>query len=226
MGAFSSLSWELQPGERKAKGLRKMFSHDRSPKIVEQLIENPESATLGEHRREVVVLIFDVPGFTTFSVKRKPEEVVVHLNEYLQERTDGMFKWAGRSTNSWATQSWHSGARRLTRCDVPVNNGGSADKRMDNTIIGDHVNLGARVETLTRKYDTRMPIIQFPSRRSGLSSRRASSAGRDEGDGQGEGERQGHPCRDTRHSLRAQSDLAIALTGRLASFLRMVISPK
>jgi adenylate cyclase len=32
---------------------------------------------------------------------------------------------------------------------------------MDYTIMGDHVNLGARVETLTRKYDSRVLITEF-----------------------------------------------------------------
>ena len=42
-----------------------------------------------------------------------------------------------------------------------IGNIGSADKKMDYTAIGDHVNLGARVETLTRKYDSRILITEF-----------------------------------------------------------------
>ena len=34
-------------------------------------------------------------GFTTFSESRKPEEVVEHLNEYLHEMTNIIFKWDG-----------------------------------------------------------------------------------------------------------------------------------
>lgn len=38
--------------------------------------------------------------------------------------------------------------------EVVVGNIGAEGKKMDYTVIGDHVNLGARVESLTRKFDT------------------------------------------------------------------------
>ncbi len=45
--------------------------------------------------------------------------------------------------------------------DVLVGNIGAEGKKMDYTIIGDHVNLGARVESLTRKYNTQILITEF-----------------------------------------------------------------
>jgi len=59
--------------------------------------------------------------------------------------------------------------------DVLVGNIGSADKKMDYTIIGDHVNLGARVETLTRKYDSRVLITEFTFEKIRHLARRESS---------------------------------------------------
>jgi adenylate cyclase len=188
--------------ERKAKELKKMFSHYVSPKIVEELLKNPELAKLGGYRREITVLFSDVRGFTTFSESRKPEEVVEHLNEYLHEMTDIIFKWDGTLDKFvgdeimafWgAPLEQPNHAELAIKCalnmsdkleelqvkwkaegkypldngigintgDVLVGNFGSADKKMDYTIIGDHVNLGARVETLTRKYDSRVLITEF-----------------------------------------------------------------
>lgn len=188
--------------ERKAKELKKMFSHYVSPKIVEELLKNPELAKLGGYRREITVLFSDVRGFTTFSEKRKPEEVVEHLNEYLHEMTDIIFKWDGTLDKFvgdeimafWGAPleqpnhaelavkcalnmsnrleelqaKWRAEGKEpldngigLNTGDVLVGNIGSADKKMDYTIIGDHVNLGARVETLTRKYDSRVLITEF-----------------------------------------------------------------
>lgn len=188
--------------ERKAKELKKMFSHYVSPKIVEELLKNPELAKLGGYRREITVLFSDVRGFTTFSEQRKPEEVVEHLNEYLHEMTDIIFKWDGTLDKFvgdeimafWgAPLEQPNHAELAVKCalnmsdrleelqakwraegkypldngigintgDVLVGNIGSADKKMDYTIIGDHVNLGARVETLTRKYDSRVLITEF-----------------------------------------------------------------
>jgi adenylate cyclase len=195
-------SYKYLTEERKARELRRMFSHYVSPKIVEQLLERPELAQLGGYRREVTVLFSDVRGFTTFSEKRKPEEVVSHLNEYLQEMTDIIFKWDGtldKFVGDEIMAFWGAPLRQQNHAELavkcalnmsdrleqlqakwraegkePLDNGiglntgevligniGSADKKMDYTIIGDHVNLGARVETLTRKYDSRVLITEF-----------------------------------------------------------------
>ncbi|HSQ77563.1 MAG TPA: adenylate/guanylate cyclase domain-containing protein, partial [Nitrospirota bacterium] len=88
-------SYKYLTEERRARELKTMFSRYVSPKIVHELIEHPEMAKLGGYRREVTVLFSDVRGFTTFSERRQPEEVVSHLNEYLQEMTDIIFKWEG-----------------------------------------------------------------------------------------------------------------------------------
>ncbi len=199
--AFSG-SYKYLTEERRARELKLMFSHYVSPKIVEQLIAHPEFAKLGGYRREITVLFSDVRGFTTFSEKRQPEEVVTHLNEYLQEMTDIIFKWEGTLDKFvgdeimafWGAPldqpnhaelavkcalnmsdrleelqaKWRAEGKEpldngigINTGDVLVGNIGSADKKMDYTIIGDHVNLGARVETLTRKYDSRILITEF-----------------------------------------------------------------
>jgi len=197
-----SAGYKYLTEERKAKELKKMFSHYVSPKIVEELLKNPDLAKLGGYRREITVLFSDVRGFTTFSEKRKPEEVVTHLNEYLQEMTDIIFKWDGTLDKFvgdeimafWGAPleqpnhaelavkcalnmsdrleelqaKWRAEGKEpldngigLNTGDVLVGNIGSADKKMDYTIMGDHVNLGARIETLTRKYDSRVLISEF-----------------------------------------------------------------
>jgi adenylate cyclase len=49
----------------------------------------------------------------------------------------------------------------LNTGDAIVGNIGAHGKKMDYTVIGDHVNLGARVEGLTRRYDTPILLTEY-----------------------------------------------------------------
>jgi adenylate cyclase len=81
--------------EKKARHLRSMFSSYVSPKIVKELLSNPEKARLGGERRAVTVLFSDIAGFTSLSEKMQPEEVVSMLNEYFKDMADVIFRWDG-----------------------------------------------------------------------------------------------------------------------------------
>lgn len=185
-----------------AKRIRAMFSSYVTEKIVNELTKNPDMAKLGGDRREVTVLFCDIRGFTAFSEKHAPEEVVSILNEYLSEMTEIIFKWEGtldKFVGDEIVAFWgaplpqENHAELAVRCalnmverlkglqkkwvkegktpleagfglntgEVLVGNIGAEGKKMDYTIIGDHVNLGARVEALTRKYDTNILITEF-----------------------------------------------------------------
>jgi adenylate cyclase len=188
--------------EMRAKRVRAMFSSYVTEKIVNELTKNPDMAKLGGDRREVTVLFSDIKGFTTFSEKHAPEEVVSILNEYLTAMTEIIFRWEGtldKFVGDEIVAFWgaplpqENHAELATRCalnmveklkelrekwlnegripleaglglntgEVIVGNIGAEGKKMDYTIIGDHVNLGARVEAMTRKYNTNILITEF-----------------------------------------------------------------
>ena len=188
--------------ERYAKRIRAMFSSYVTEKIVNELIKNPDMAKLGGERREITVLFSDVMGFTSFSEKHAPEEVVAILNEYLGEMTDIVLRWDGtldkfigdailtfwnapmRQENhaelaikcalnmvgrlKELQKKWQAEGKPILDCGIGINTGevivgniGAERKKMDYTVIGDHVNLGSRVESLTRKYNTHILITEF-----------------------------------------------------------------
>jgi len=198
---FVITAYRYATEERYARRIRGMFSSYVTEKVVNELIKNPNLARLGGERREITVLFSDVRGFTTFSEKHSPEDVVAILNEYLGEMTNIIFKWDGTLDKFvgdeivafWGApvpqkehaelalkcalhmkqrltelqEKWQSEGRTplyagfgLNTGDVLVGNIGAEGKKMDYTVIGDNVNLGARVEGLTRKYETDIIITE------------------------------------------------------------------
>ncbi len=188
--------------ERYAKRIKAMFSSYVAEKIVNELIKNPDMAKLGGERREITILFSDIRGFTSFSEKHAPEEVVAILNEYLGEMTDIVLKWEGTLDKFigdailafWGAplrqdnhaelaikcalnminkvkdlqKKWQAEGKPILDCGIGINTGevlvgniGAERKKMDYTIIGDHVNLGSRVESLTRKYDAHILMTEF-----------------------------------------------------------------
>lgn len=82
--------------ERQQKAMIKgVFSHYINPSVVNDLIANPDKATLGGDRRELTVFFSDIAGFTSISESMTPENLVVLLNEYLEEMTRIIFKYEG-----------------------------------------------------------------------------------------------------------------------------------
>ncbi len=69
--------------ERSARELRSIFSSYHSDKLVARLEEEPESAKIGGDSKDVTIIFTDIKGFTAFSEKHTPQEVVARLNEYL-----------------------------------------------------------------------------------------------------------------------------------------------
>ncbi|MGA1823208.1 MAG: CHASE2 domain-containing protein [bacterium] len=73
--------------DKKERKIRSMFSSYVSKKVVDQLVQNPELARIGGDSRTITVMFSDVKGYTAYSEKRHPSEVVNILNEYLAAMT-------------------------------------------------------------------------------------------------------------------------------------------
>jgi adenylate cyclase len=91
----ATVAWQYLAEGHAERRMRRMFSSYVSERVVEGLIANPEMARLGGERREVTILFSDIRGFTSFSEKHPPEEVVGTLNEFLGTMTESVFNWEG-----------------------------------------------------------------------------------------------------------------------------------
>jgi class 3 adenylate cyclase len=64
--------------------------------VVDELVRHPHPGpTLHGVKREITVLFADVRGFTSFSERLPPEEVLTHLNALLQIAVDCIFQYGG-----------------------------------------------------------------------------------------------------------------------------------
>ncbi|PJC36802.1 hypothetical protein CO046_03880 [Candidatus Peregrinibacteria bacterium CG_4_9_14_0_2_um_filter_53_11] len=84
--------------ESELKGQRRIkeaFSHYVSPVIVNELVKNPETLTLGGRRENITVMFSDIVGFTSLSEKLSPEDTVAILNDYLTAMTEVIFEFHG-----------------------------------------------------------------------------------------------------------------------------------
>ena len=66
---------------KKLEAQRRLFEKMVSPAVIEQL--DPDSLKLGGQRREISVLFADIRGFTSYSERVDPEQLVNVLNQYL-----------------------------------------------------------------------------------------------------------------------------------------------
>ncbi|MGM0600643.1 MAG: adenylate/guanylate cyclase domain-containing protein [Candidatus Rifleibacteriota bacterium] len=75
--------------------LKDMFSRYSSAELVDTLLKNPESIDLGGENKEAAILFCDIAGFTNFSSRYSPKEVVALMNEYLSRMTEVILDYQG-----------------------------------------------------------------------------------------------------------------------------------
>lgn len=79
--------------QKELRAQRRLFEKMVSPAVINQL--DPEELALGGKRGEVTTLFADIRGFTTFSEKLPPEELVSILNQYLKLCADAVLAQEG-----------------------------------------------------------------------------------------------------------------------------------
>jgi len=187
--------------QREKKYIRQTFSKFVSKSVVDELLKHPDNIKLGGEKKILTVLFSDIRGFTSISEQMTPEELVEHLNVYLQAMTDVVIKYNGTLDKYvgdeimafWGAplpqdnhahlasmaaidmmielrklnEKWKIEKKPtldigigLNTGDMVVGNMGSAS-RMDYTLMGDMVNLGARLEGTNKVYGTNIIISEF-----------------------------------------------------------------
>lgn len=77
-----SAFYKYQVEGKQKRYIQRAFQHYVSPKVVSQIIREPERLQLGGEKRTITVFFSDLVGFTTLSETLPPSGLVHMLNEY------------------------------------------------------------------------------------------------------------------------------------------------
>jgi adenylate cyclase len=195
IACFSAIiMYRFMSEEKMRKGVRSAFENFMDPKVVHEILKEPDAIKLGGEEREVTVYFSDIEKFSSISEKLQPTELIELLNEYLSEMTDIILSHGGfldkyigdaivAAFGVPLSQPDHAVRACLATIDnqkrlrelnkkfkeagklainariglnsgrVLVGNVGSTN-RLSYTVIGDEVNLGARLEAANKYYGT------------------------------------------------------------------------
>lgn len=81
--------------KKRLEAVRDMFRRYVSPAVVDRLPLDPDELKLGGQRQEISTLFADIRGFTSFSERLQPDELVVILNRYLSLAAQAVLEHEG-----------------------------------------------------------------------------------------------------------------------------------
>ena len=95
LAALASLSLQYQLEGRQHRFIKDAFRHYVSPSVIDRIVDDPSTLTLGGEKRELTIFFSDIAGFTTISEKIEAAKLVPLLNTFLTEMTDIILKSGG-----------------------------------------------------------------------------------------------------------------------------------
>lgn len=81
--------------ERQRRQIKETFGQYVAPVVVEEMIKDPGRLKLGGEEKVLTVMFSDLEGFTTYSERYSPREMVDILSEYYEKVTEQIFAQQG-----------------------------------------------------------------------------------------------------------------------------------
>jgi len=81
--------------ERERKKIKGAFSHYVSPLVIDEMLKDPGRLKLGGEERVITVLFSDMAGFSGYSERYSPSEMISILSEYFAQMTEQVFAFQG-----------------------------------------------------------------------------------------------------------------------------------
>ena len=95
VATIASVAFQYQLEGKQYKFIRGAFQYYVTPEVIDQIVENPSSLSLGGERRTLTILFSDIEGFTSISESMEPAKLVQFLNKFLSEMTDIILNMGG-----------------------------------------------------------------------------------------------------------------------------------
>jgi adenylate cyclase len=92
---IASVAFQYQLEGKQYKFIRGAFQYYVTPEVIDQIVDNPSSLSLGGERRTLTILFSDIQGFTSISESMEPAKLVQFLNKFLSEMTDIILSHGG-----------------------------------------------------------------------------------------------------------------------------------
>jgi adenylate cyclase len=190
--------------ERERKRLKGTFRHYVAPLVIEEMLKDPGQLKLGGEEKVLTVLFSDLEGFTGYSERYAPHQMITFLSEYFAKMSEHIFaRWGtlkeyvgdelmaifgapleqpDHAQRACATaldmkqtlknlrEEWSKIGRPPLRARTGINSGPmlvgnlGSKYRFAYGALGDHVNLGSRLEGLNREYGTEILIGENTAR--------------------------------------------------------------
>jgi len=87
--------YEFVSEQRERRRLRNAFGQYVAPEVVEAIVKNPDQLQLGGEEKELTVLFSDLQGFTSYSERYTPQQMIELLSEYYARMTERVFERGG-----------------------------------------------------------------------------------------------------------------------------------
>jgi adenylate cyclase len=92
---LASMALQYQLEGRQARFIKDAFQHYVSKGVIEEIIRDPASLSLGGEKRELTIFFSDIQGFTSISERMEASTLVALLNEFLSEMTSVVLESGG-----------------------------------------------------------------------------------------------------------------------------------
>ena len=95
LATIASVAFQYQLEGKQHRFIRSAFQYYVTPEVIDKIVADPTTLSLGGERRDLSIFFSDIAGFTSLSESMEPAKLVQFLNKFLSEMTDIILKSGG-----------------------------------------------------------------------------------------------------------------------------------